>query len=71
MTIICEISATNRFYRMRDNCLDEIEGNGLGPAIVKSIAQQHGGDVTVKSEQGKGSCFTVLLPLLSVTDKTA
>ena len=53
----------NRFYRVRNNGHDEIEGNGMGLAIVKSIAQKHGGDVTVESEPGKGSCFTVTLPL--------
>jgi signal transduction histidine kinase/DNA-binding response OmpR family regulator len=52
-----------RFYRVRNNGHDEIEGNGLGLAIVRSSARQHGGDVTVKSEPGKGSCFTVTLPL--------
>jgi signal transduction histidine kinase/CheY-like chemotaxis protein len=52
-----------RFYRVRDNGHDEIEGNGLGLAIVKSTAEAHGGDVTVESEAGKGSCFTFSLPL--------
>jgi two-component system phosphate regulon sensor histidine kinase PhoR len=54
-----------RFYRVRNNGHDDIEGNGLGLAIVKSIAQQHGGDVIVESETGKGSCFSLILPLLS------
>jgi signal transduction histidine kinase len=53
----------DRFYRVRDNGHDEIEGNGLGLAIVKAIAQRHGGDVTAESEAGKGSCFTLTLPL--------
>lgn len=51
-----------RFYRVRNNGHD-IEGNGLGLAIVKGIAEEHGGDVTVTSEIGKGSCFTLSLPL--------
>ena len=54
----------NRFYRVRNNGHDDIEGNGLGLAIVKSIAEAHGGDVTVESEPGKGSCFTLILPRL-------
>jgi signal transduction histidine kinase len=60
----------NRFYRVRNNGHDEIEGNGLGLAIVKSTAQQHGGDVTVESEVGKGSCFTITLPLISAGESS-
>jgi len=37
-------------------------GTGLGLAITKSFCQIMGGDVTVKSEYGKGSCFTMRLP---------
>jgi len=55
----------DRFYRVRNNGHDEIEGNGLGLAIVKSTIEGHGGDVTVESELGKGSCFTFSLPLIS------
>ncbi len=53
----------DRFYRVRNNGHDEIEGNGLGLAIVKSTIQQHGGEISVESEVGKGSCFTFTLPL--------
>jgi len=53
----------NRFYRVRTESVKEIEGNGLGLAIVKSIVEQHGGHVHVESELGKGSCFTVALPI--------
>lgn len=52
-----------RFYRVRNNGYDEIEGNGLGLAIVKSIAERHDGQVCVESEVGKGTCFTVTLPI--------
>lgn len=57
-----------RFYRVRNNGHDEVEGNGLGLAIVKSIAESHGGDVTVESEPGKGSCFTLSLPLFQTDE---
>lgn len=40
------------------------DGNGLGLAIVKRIAELANGEVTVKSEKGKGSTFRVKLPLL-------
>ncbi|MFT6986702.1 MAG: two-component system sensor histidine kinase FlrB [Psychromonas sp.] len=39
------------------------QGTGLGLAVVQSIAQAHQGSVEVKSEFGKGSCFTLVLPL--------
>jgi len=37
-------------------------GSGLGLAMVQSTIRAHGGDVTVKSNEGKGSVFTVWLP---------
>ena len=53
----------NRFYRVRNEDTSEIEGNGLGLAIVKSIVEQHGGQINVESEVGKGTCFTLNLPI--------
>lgn len=52
-----------------------LEGKDQDLMIVKSIAEQHGGDVTVESEAGKGTCFTLRLPiaqpnLLPVKNKT-
>jgi signal transduction histidine kinase len=38
-------------------------GAGLGLSIARGIVQAHGGDITVKSEIGKGSVFTIALPI--------
>ena len=39
-------------------------GTGLGLAIVQKIVTDHGGDVKVKSEEGKGTTFTLRIPIL-------
>jgi signal transduction histidine kinase len=52
-----------RFYRVRDANHLEIEGSGLGLAIVKAIVEQHGGAVWVESELGRGSVFSMSVPL--------
>jgi two-component system, OmpR family, phosphate regulon sensor histidine kinase PhoR len=59
----------DRFYRIdksraRDPSSD-LGGAGLGLAIVKTIVDAHGGKIDVTSEVGKGSTFTVWLPLVS------
>ena len=40
------------------------KGTGLGLALSLKLAQLHGGDITLVSQEGKGSCFTVSLPLV-------
>jgi CheY-like chemotaxis protein len=45
------------------------EGQGLGSSIVYGIVRRHGGEITVQSEPGGGTCFTVALPSLKETDR--
>ncbi len=44
------------------------EGTGMGLSVVHGIVQNHGGTVTVESEIGKGSCFSIFLPITSPAD---
>ena len=55
---------TERFYRIDSHRSREMGGTGLGLAIVKHIVNRHRGRLKVESTQGKGSCFTVILPVL-------
>ncbi|MBA3868532.1 MAG: PAS domain S-box protein [Anaerolineae bacterium] len=52
-----------RFYRATVARSSQSTGTGLGLAIVKEIVERHGGSVTAYSELGKGSTFTVRLPI--------
>jgi two-component system phosphate regulon sensor histidine kinase PhoR len=54
-----------RFYRVDRARSRDQGGIGLGLAIVKHLARAHGGEVTVTSELGKGSTFTIELPPLT------
>jgi signal transduction histidine kinase len=51
------------FYQVDSSSTREYGGAGLGLAIVKSYVDAHGGEVKVQSALGKGTAFTVVLPL--------
>jgi two-component system, OmpR family, manganese sensing sensor histidine kinase len=58
----------DRFWQA-DSARTSQTGNcGLGLAIAQAIAQSHGGVITVSSQVGQGTCFTVQLPLATLTE---
>jgi signal transduction histidine kinase/CheY-like chemotaxis protein len=69
------ISATDQAFLFQpfqqlDSGLDrKYEGTGLGLALSRKLAQLHGGDITVKSHLGGGSCFTLILPHSPMTNQ--
>jgi signal transduction histidine kinase len=52
-----------RFYQSDNNVTSEAKGSGLGLTLVKHIIEDHGGRIEVKSVPGKGSIFSMILPV--------
>jgi CheY-like chemotaxis protein len=50
------------FAQLDSSLSRQHEGTGLGLALVRRLAELHGGMITVESEVGTGSCFTITLP---------
>ncbi len=49
----------------------QYEGTGLGLSLVKRMVEMHGGEVTLTSEVGIGSCFTIQLPIIAIPNGDA
>ena len=56
--------AFDEFFRAKNEYTARVPGTGLGLSVVKRLVEMHQGRVTLKSSLGKGSTFTVLLPVL-------
>ena len=56
----------SRFYRAGEELTQTVKGSGIGLTIVKQIVEAHNGEITVESSPGKGSTFTVRLPLTGI-----
>ena len=52
-----------RFYRVNDDRNRKTGGTGLGLNIAQMIVKRHGGSITLRSVPGKGSVFSICLPL--------
>jgi signal transduction histidine kinase len=58
----------SRFYRAPNADVRAFSGMGLGLFVVREIVGLHGGEVSVESQEGQGSAFAVVLPLLASAD---
>ncbi|TWW00382.1 ATP-binding protein [Chitinophaga pinensis] len=52
-----------RFHRVKQSKGRSFEGTGIGLSLVRELVQLHNGDISVESEEGKGSTFVVRIPL--------
>lgn len=59
-----------KFYRVEDTLTAKTKGYGLGLSIVKNLVNLNGGTISVTSQEGKGSTFTVTFPAIMETEES-
>ena len=59
----------DKFYRVHTGHVHDVKGFGLGLAYVKKIINLHEGEIKCESDLGKGTKFTVSLPILKEDNK--
>lgn len=63
-----QIKIFDKFYRVEHNGQNNIPGSGIGLSLVKEIARMHHGRIELKSEPGKGSTFSLIIPVNHAKD---
>ncbi|MBE9183125.1 GAF domain-containing protein [Oculatella sp. LEGE 06141] len=61
-----QVKLFQSFQQIDGGLARKYEGSGLGLVLARKLAQLHGGDISIQSELGKGSCFTLSLPAATV-----